>query len=268
MHSCLLQGCYSANLLRIDMETVEVVNSEKKPRDGFALVGKIIAGIIVATLLAVAVWQCQGYKSEAERLRTENTEFASIILSLKTKMERIIAVGNRYKAQRDSAFAATDSAVEKLTYAQKVAEYFRGVLANRTITAAELGKNPKLTDERVVTAGLKTIQHERVLRTTGDSLYNALGVLNVKILDFETDKFILKNGLVNIQNKALSNVSGGVWPLNHKRRKQNKEIALQAGQVIQSVQQREKSAITPNTPITPVHDPNAVSDLENAVNKP
>ena len=244
---------------------------EPNRRDGFALAGKVAIALVVGTLLTVAVWQCHGYKSDVERLTAENTDLRSIVIDLKSKMQEIIATGTRYKAERDSAFAVSDSAVAKLSYAQKISKILQGLLANKTLTPAEVAQNPSLTDERVVTASLKTIERERILRLKGDTLYNALGALNVQILDFKTDNLMLKNGLVNIETTALGNVKGGVWPLNHKRRKQNKDIAKQAWQVLHSVIQKEKSAIAPTTPITPpkpVYDPKATSDLENALNQP
>lgn len=241
------------------MEPVEVVEAPKKPRDGFSLAGKVVITVVVGTLLSVAVWQAW----RADRLEKENAGYVATILDLKAKMLDIIATGNKYKSQRDSAFAVSDSAVAKLSYAQKIAKILQGLLDNKTLSPADAAKNPSLTDERVVTANLKTIEHERILRLKGDTLYNALGALNTQILDFKTDNLTLKYGLVGIQAKAQANISGGVWPLNRKRRRQNKEIAQQAAQVISSVEPKQTSAIAP----VPA-DPKATSDLEDALNKP
>lgn len=171
----------------------------------------------------------------------------SAIAVLSREISKALQFGNEWKGKFNAQVAESDATADRLSDREAELQYYKRLQQNGTlISPVSIDQlRPQLPE--VVRAGLKTANRERIGTKALDSLSRSVGQYSAATERLGKGLATASQRFADIGNTARSQVKGGIWPFNAKRRKQNKKIAAKADSAKKEV--------------------DAVSDLERIVNR-
>ncbi len=160
-------------------------------------------------LLIWAVVSCADWEEVAKqkgrhiaRLQDDSTRTHGLNALLRKQATDAVTFAERYKSSRDSLVRVADSQTSKLTYAEQVEGYLRGLIANKTLPTPKPGRIVAVSDADVVRASLNTVNRERIERETADSLRYSIGVRDAQNLSLRLDHLAKNEAIGKAQNHA------------------------------------------------------------------
>ena len=171
-------------------------------------------------------------EKDSIRWHRDSTKMKVIIDTLNRQAENAKNYAYRYKNERDVAVAVSDQQTDQLTDQQKQMGYLKALLANKTLANLPTGDLIKaLSRPDVVTAGLKTANREAINSKALDSLALSIGKRDDQIRGLKAGFGKTLTRFDSLGRTTEKKVKGGLWPFNHRRRKELRVISNDAARI-------------------------------------
>lgn len=158
-------------------------------------------------------------------MRREIVHKDSLIGVFRAQWQEAKNYGQQWKSYYQEAIVQKDALTDALTDRQRELAYYRALQKNGTLSPLLLPDSLKADRADVIRAGLKTAGREETGRRVIDTLSRALGIMQAGNARLKKGLQATGRGLESLSANVRLYKHGGIWPFNHKRRKQLKSIA-------------------------------------------